>query len=119
MSNAPQQDIKFKITFNVPEQDQIKLLEILSDELIDTELMNEESGSIKCRFAILTPAAWINWIKGQIGLDITKNDVHVNKDESKVFIRFFSLGTDSKIFTLTKNVLEHKVMIRVVHALSL
>ena len=84
----------FKITFNVPEQDQIKLLEILSDELIDTELMNEDSGSIKCRFAILTPAAWINWIKGQIGLDITKNDVHVNKDESKVFIRFFSLGTD-------------------------
>jgi len=81
-----------QITFNVPEQDQIKLLEILSDELIDTELMNEESGSIKCRFAILTPAAWINWIKGQIGLDITKNDVHVNKDESKVFIRFFSLA---------------------------
>ena len=85
---------KFQITFNVPEEDQIKLLEILSDELIDTELMNEESGSIKCRFAILTPAAWINWIKGQIGLDIMKNDVHVNKDESKVFIRFFSLGTD-------------------------
>lgn len=81
-----------QLLYKVPEQEQIKLLDILSDELIDSELMNEESSSIKCRFAILTPAAWINWIKGQIGLDVTKNDTHVNKDESKVFIRFFSLA---------------------------
>ena len=82
----------------------------MSDELIDTELMNEESGSIKCRFAILTPAAWINWIKGQIGLDITKNDVHVNKDESKVFIRFFSLGVDFEFASVYDDILYIKVL---------
>ena len=80
------------MTFNVPESDQIKLVEVLNEELIDNELMNEETTSIKCRFALLSPAAWVNWIKGQIGLDKSKIDVHVNKDDSKIYIRFFTLG---------------------------
>ena len=80
------------MTFTVPEADQIKLLEVLNEELIDAELMNEEASSIKCRFAVLSPAAWVNWIKGQIGLAPQQQDVHVNKDDSKVFIRFFTLG---------------------------
>ena len=80
------------MTFTVPESDQIKLVDVLNEELIDNELMNEESTSIKCRFALLSPAAWVNWIKGQIGLEKSKIDVHVNKDDSKIYIRFFTLG---------------------------
>ena len=78
--------------FTVPEVDQIKLVDVLNEELIDNELMNEESTSIKCRFALLCPAAWITWIKGQLGLETSKMDVHVNKDDSKIYIRFFTLG---------------------------
>ena len=80
------------MTFTVPESDQIKLVDVLNEELIDNELMNEESTSIKCRFALLCPAAWITWIKGQLGLEPSKMDVHVNKDDSKIYIRFFTLG---------------------------
>jgi len=86
-----------QMTFNVPESDQIKLVDVLNEELIDNELMNEETTSIKCRFALLSPAAWVNWIKGQIGLDKSKIDVHVNKDDSKIYIRFFTLAESRMI----------------------
>ena len=84
------------MSFTVPASDQIALDNILSEELLDNELM-DNSSAIKCRFAILSPAAWVNWIKGQIGLTIDKNDIHVNKDDSKIFIRFFSLGICTKV----------------------
>ena len=80
-----------QMSFTVPSSEQIALENILSEELLDNELM-DDSSAIKCRFAILSPAAWVNWVKGQIGLTIDKNDIHVNKDDSKIFIRFFTLG---------------------------
>lgn len=86
-----------QMTFTVPENEQIKLVDVLNEELIDNELMNEESTSIKCRFALLSPAAWVNWIKGQIGLEPSKMDVHVNKDDSKIYIRFFTLAESRMI----------------------
>jgi len=86
-----------QMTFTVPEADQIKLVDVLNEELIDNELMNEESTSIKCRFALLCPAAWITWIKGQLGLEPSKMDVHVNKDDSKIYIRFFTLAESRMI----------------------
>ena len=89
-------NLHFRFTeFTVPEKDQINLDEILSEELLDNELMDGISTAIKCRFVVLSPVAWVPWIKAHLGL---KSDmVHVVKDESKIFIRLFSWSESRQV----------------------
>ncbi|CBY30733.1 unnamed protein product [Oikopleura dioica] len=81
--------------FTVPEKDRINLDEILSEELLDNELMDGVSTAIKCRFVLLSPVAWVPWIKAHLGL--TSDMVHVVKDQSKIFIRLFSWSESRQI----------------------
>jgi len=79
------------IDFTIPESDRIQLDEILAEEIIDNELMSTDLNVVvKCRFAILSPAAWLPWIKAHLG--VTQNEIHLNKDDSKIFIRMFTLA---------------------------
>lgn len=85
------------IDCKVAEKDRILLDEILAEEIIDNELMstNQTNVVVKCRFAILTPVAWLPWIKAHLG--VTANEIHLNKDDSKIFIRMFSLADARQI----------------------
>jgi len=82
----------------VAESNRIRLEEILAEEIIDNELMATSSANVvvKCRFAILTPASWLSWIKAHLGVG-PENEVHLNKDESKIFIRMFTLAQGRQI----------------------
>ena len=79
------------------ESDRIQLGEILDEEIIDNELMFDSQSNVvvKCRFAILTPAAWLPWIRAHLG--VSTNEIHLNKDDSKIFIRMFSLAQGRQI----------------------
>jgi hypothetical protein len=81
--------------FTVSEKDQINLEEILSEELLDNELMDGISTAIKCRFVLLSPVAWVPWIKAHLGL--TSDMVHVVKYQSKIFIRLFSWSESRQV----------------------
>ena len=81
--------------FTVPENERINLEEILAEELLDNELMDGISTAIKCRFVILSPVAWVPWIKAHLGLD--SDMVHVIKDQSKIFIRLFSWSESRQV----------------------
>ena len=54
----------------VADSNRIRLEEILAEEIIDNELMATSSANVvvKCRFAILTPASWLSWIKAHLGV---------------------------------------------------
>ena len=83
------------VDFKVPAENVIKLDEILAEEILDNELMSDCNVVVKCRFAILSPVSWLPWIKAHLGVE--KGEIHCNKDDSRIFIRMFSIAEGRQI----------------------